>query len=236
VTSVDSPARGWGLGDAVIGIVLGIVAANVAALLYLAASGVDNVDDASISVLFLLNVPLWVAYIGVPLITTGIKGRGPVEDLGLRFRPRDVPLGIALGAACQLVLPVVYAPILWLFNLDPSDVSRDANKLADKATGGAILLLVVMVAVVAPLAEELMFRGLLQLSLERRMRASWAILVQALVFAILHFQLVPLPGLFLFGVFLGYLAHRTGRLGLNICTHMGFNAWVTFAFFVLDWR
>ena len=39
-----------------------------------------------------------------------------------------------------------------------------------------------------------------------------------------HFQLVQLPGLFVFGVIAAVVFQRTGRLGTAIWTHVGFNA------------
>jgi len=38
-----------------------------------------------------------------------------------------------------------------------------------------------------------------------------------------HFRPVEYPGLFVFGLVLGLVALRTGRLGMAITTHVGFN-------------
>ena len=75
----------------------------------------------------------------------------------------------------------------------------------------------------SPIVEELFFRGLLQRSLLRWMGPAPAIALQAGVFAFTHFQKLQFAALFAFGVVLGYLAHRTGRLGPGIAAHMVFN-------------
>jgi membrane protease YdiL (CAAX protease family) len=46
----------------------------------------------------------------------------------------------------------------------------------------------------------------------------------AVWFAIVHFQPVETPGLFLVGLILGACALRTRRLGMNVFAHMAFNA------------
>ena len=51
----------------------------------------------------------------------------------------------------------------------------------------------------------------------------WAIAGSALVFGLSHFELYQLPALVVFGVILGVLAVRTGRLGPGIWAHGVFN-------------
>jgi membrane protease YdiL (CAAX protease family) len=46
----------------------------------------------------------------------------------------------------------------------------------------------------------------------------------ALWFAVVHFQPVETPGLFVVGLVLGSCALLTGRLGLGVVAHMAFNA------------
>ena len=50
-----------------------------------------------------------------------------------------------------------------------------------------------------------------------------ALVVSALIFAGIHFELLLLPGLFVAGLLFGYLAQRSGRLGPAIFAHIGFN-------------
>jgi len=83
------------------------------------------------------------------------------------------------------------------------------------------VVLAVLVCVGSPIVEELFFRGLLLRSLlgsfEQLGRGSACSLdrVTALVFALVHFEALQFLGLAGFGVVLGVLAWRTGRLGLR---------------------
>ena len=52
---------------------------------------------------------------------------------------------------------------------------------------------------------------------------SLSIVITAVLFALVHFQALQLPGLILFGLVAGYLANRYGRLGPAIFAHVGFN-------------
>ena len=168
-------------------------------------------------------MPLWICGIGVPIWATTTKGNGPRVDLGLSIRPIDVPLGLGCGALAQIVIPWCYR---WF--VSPStlrELNGPARELGKYATtpGGKVLLVVTAV-IIAPVAEEILYRGLVLRSLERLMPASAALVVTAVVFAAMHFQPLQFLGLAAFGLVAGLLAQRTGRLGPAILAHIAFNA------------
>ena len=91
-------------------------------------------------------------------------------------------------------------------------------------------------AVIAPICEELLFRGLLLRALRRRLEPVPAVAIQALVFALAHPLLSPtvgdlavVPALFLLGVASGVAATRKGDLSASILMHIGFNLVTTLA-------
>ncbi len=45
----------------------------------------------------------------------------------------------------------------------------------------------------------------------------------AALFAVIHFRPIEFPGLFMFGLIVGVAAKLTGRLGMSIMAHIGFN-------------
>jgi membrane protease YdiL (CAAX protease family) len=79
-------------------------------------------------------------------------------------------------------------------------------------------------AVVPAFAEEVLFRGLFQRSLEQVRPARHAIIVTALIFGILHFNPLSVIPLMLIGVYLGFLAYYTQSLALPIVAHFLSNA------------
>ena len=86
------------------------------------------------------------------------------------------------------------------------------------------VILFATVAVVAPLLEELLFRGLLQNSLTNYMPFWASILLSAAIFAGVHAQLYAFPALMVLGAAFGYVYHLTGSLRVTILLHMINNA------------
>jgi membrane protease YdiL (CAAX protease family) len=207
----------------------------ISLLAVLGSSGSDGEEtEITVAGLAAASAFAWLFSAGVPIFATTVKGNGPVRDLGLRFRWADLaafPLGVFLQA---VVVPILYWPILRLLDQTTDDVAEEARKLTDAASGAGILVLVLVVCVGAPFAEELFYRGLLLRSVEKRWTLPVAIAASTLVFGVVHLQGLQLPALLLFGLVAGLLAARTGRLGPSMLCHAGFNAWTLFALLVLD--
>jgi membrane protease YdiL (CAAX protease family) len=86
----------------------------------------------------------------------------------------------------------------------------------------------VAVIVIAPVTEELFFRGFFYRALRSRLRVGWAALIDGVVFSTLHFQgihsaaaILPVIAVFGFGQCLLY--ERTGSIFAVIAVHAGFN-------------
>jgi membrane protease YdiL (CAAX protease family) len=228
------PVR-WGMGDAAAGWVAAQVCGAITVSLVLMISGDDDTDSVSLGWLAVGQLGLWLGFTGAAWWAARVKGNGLVRDFGVRGRPWDSVFGLGVGVATQLVvLPLLYLPIFVLFDKDSNDVEEVARNLTDRATDPVgVVLLVLIVGICAPLAEELFYRGLVFRSIENRLGTRPGIVLSGLVFGASHFQLLQLPGLAVFGMILAYLTHRTGRLAPAIFAHVAFNM-LTVVFLVAD--
>lgn len=168
------------------------------------------------------SLMIWLVYVAGPIAVTRWRGAGPVADLWARVERTDIPVGLAAGAALQiLALPVLYWPILQLTDIEPGEA---AQELVDRIDGPVdLLILAFVVAVGAPLAEEFFYRGLLLQGFRRRLPDVAAILISSALFALVHIDPILYPGTFLLGVVAAVATLRTGRLGLAWAMHVGFN-------------
>jgi membrane protease YdiL (CAAX protease family) len=204
------------LAEAVFGILVGFLLATLAVSAYSALTPHgQHTSQFGEEVVSLFG--LWVGFVG---------------DYGLVLRPwPDIPLGIIAGVASQYVMvPVVEAPLLPFVHNLYTRLGHPAQSLTGHAHGPGLVLLAVLVCVGSPVIEELFFRGLLLRALFGKMRElgprlgpAVSIGLTALVFALAHFEALQFLGLLGFGIVLGLLAWRTGRLGPSIVAHMAFN-------------
>lgn len=210
----------WALGAAAIGWVSGMVCGGVLLGLWVVVTGQDSMALGSLGV---AQVGFWLGLLGALAFTSRRGGTGSlVRDFGLRFRAVDLPLGVGVGVVAQLLLvPLIYFPFRSL--IDTGELERPARELVDRAHGPAFLVFAIVIAVGAPVVEELFFRGLVLRSLQRYLADGPAVVVSGLIFGATHFELLQLPALALVGMLFGALVVRTGRLGPAIWGHVAFN-------------
>ncbi len=214
--------RRWGVRHAFGAMVAGVVGSVFAATALITVTGRDPTDAELFGVVFAAQ---GLATLAAVVWVVRRHGSGDlVGDLGLRFRAGDW-WGLPVGFVLQLALALGLQPLLDLFGVEgpPQQVGR----LARHAEGATVALAVASVVVLAPLAEELLFRGLLLRALRRRWSEAAAIAGSAAVFAALHLldpgAALVVPALFVAGVVMGIAACRRGDLGLAIAIHAGFN-------------
>ena len=203
-----------------------VVAQVISSLILVVLGDGDAATDVSFGLLALALSSAWASYLVGMWLASQRAGTGSmIADYGIAFRWIDVG-GLAVGAGAQLVLiRVVYLPLeaLWPDTFTEDRLTENAQDLVDRAGGASTLLLVGVVVIGAPVVEELFYRGLLQRSLAARFNEGAVLVAVAAIFAAIHFRPVEFPGLFVFGLLLGWVALRTGRLGPAITIHIGFN-------------
>lgn len=224
----------WGLGDfwiatgifLLVGVVLGAVAVidDTAAL----TTDSEREIDVSTSWLpFLIALPAVVQVCYVVWVV-GRKGRGVSADLAARFKSVDLGIGAALFVVGGAVAAVLAFAMEQLFGITPSAAVADLIEDSDSTTGGIsgwIMLMAVLVALVIPVIEEIVYRGLLWSALEKRGMGETAVLiVSSLMFAAIHLEPARFPILFVLGIALGYGRIRTGRLGPCVTAHICLNS------------
>ncbi len=101
--------------------------------------------------------------------------------------------------------PVADNPIISIF--------LGSGSWLDRATLAATVL------VLAPIFEEILFRGLLLPAFRQRIGVVGGLSASALLFAFIHFDAQAFPLLAALGFILGFVAHKSGSLWPAIVTH-----------------
>jgi membrane protease YdiL (CAAX protease family) len=190
----------------------------------------DNLPR-SVPWLFTGQLALWAAYGVGPLILARQAGQSYVDAFRLEFETRAVVIWAFVGLVVQIVvIPLVYLP-LGRF-IDPDQVGDAAEELIDMAASPAdVVLLFVMIVVIAPVVEELFFRGTVLPAIMDRLGPWPAILISSVWFAASHLQAIQFPGLLVIGLVLAYSRVKTSSLIPAIAVHVAFNG-VTFGVLV----
>jgi membrane protease YdiL (CAAX protease family) len=206
-------AIAWSFG----GVVLGQIVLSIA--------GVETGATIPTETLAALALVSWITM----LIGVAFASGGPRQSLAavaLRFSFSDVAW-LPVGVIAQLVaVPLLYLPLraVWPDTFDPARLEETARDLVDAAGGLRTVLLVMVVAVGAPLVEEIVYRGMIQRAAVVRFGRVAGWIGASLFFAAIHLRPVEFPGLAVAGAVFGLIALRTGRIGGAVIAHAAFNA------------
>ena len=98
----------------------------------------------------------------------------------------------------------------------------------DTMAGQPVWLLFLTVGILAPIAEELIFRGLVFRRMKDFMKPWMAIVLSGLLFGIYHGNMIQFLYASLLGILLSLIYHRTGTLWTPILAHVVANLWSLF--------
>lgn len=95
--------------------------------------------------------------------------------------------------------------------------------------------LLFLALLLAPMSEEILFRGFLHPVLKKHVSVTVAWIVTAAIFGAIHFHAMTFPQLFLLGLTLGAIYEITGSLALCIGLHLFFNAATAGTLLLIKW-
>ena len=106
----------------------------------------------------------------------------------------------------------------------PQTLVQEYDKAVSVLGDEITLVQVISVVVVAPVLEEVLYRGLIMKSLQRGMPAVIALIIQALLFGLMHGQLLWICYATFLGILLAVIKLRYQSLYPCILLHLSFNA------------
>lgn len=224
----------WGIGDAIGVFFMAFLLSAVAGAVITALLPADLLPPALVDALI---GPLALIILGMTTVGwVKVRGRDGVSMLtgGRRAEKRDVLLGLGIGVGAVVVitvgLGVALALLLQLLGLDVPVVQEELRQAARNPQVAPVF--VISAVLIAPIFEELFFRGMVLPAIAKRLGLWAGILLSAVVFGLVHvnqaqdllggglllLRLVPL------GILFGWLYHWRGTIVVPIIVHSIFNA------------
>ncbi len=216
---------GWDFGYAVFIVIAAGVAGQLGAQVLVGSINVSEEIQAMI-----LGAGFQVGLLaGAGVAAAAMKQRMIAAGV-TEVRPSRRPLNIWLAGLITLlaVLPILTGVnVAWTLALDALGFDTTRQELvfvfAEAESPVAILGLTSLAVIIAPMTEEIIFRAGMFRYLRTRCPDWLAYTLPALIFALLHGNLVAFGPLFVLGVAFAVAYERTGRIAVPIIAHGLFN-------------
>lgn len=201
---------------------LTMLVVSVVVLLSYGSADTALLEDGRL--LALLVVPTSLGAV-VAAIGTGRVGAGPPagrvwRELAVRWNVKDVAIGLALGVGgLAVTLPAAAVWAAWVGEDQASSAVGDAFA-GRELTPVAAVIAFLAVWLIAPLAEEVLFRGVLWRAFEHLGWNRWVVFVAtSLVFSVAHLELLRTPLLLVLSIPIGLARLLTGNLLASVVAH-----------------
>jgi membrane protease YdiL (CAAX protease family) len=86
-----------------------------------------------------------------------------------------------------------------------------------------ITLIVISACIIAPIIEELIFRGMLYPLLKKGIGVFWGCVISSLTFSFVHYNILSFPVLFVFSCSLTYVYEKNNNIVVPMISHSIFN-------------
>lgn len=188
------------------------------------------VDYPRRKMFMMIRVALFQNAAVLALITLFFRRSGhSVAYLNLRFDDfiTNLKIGLRSYAAFFPVLILATAGAYYLnrrLGVEPSPQPLVSRLLEER--GFAVFWLGLIAVLLAPLVEEIFFRGIFYPALKNRIKLGGAMLVSALVFSLIHLEPAGFISIFALGILLAWSYEKSGRLMVPIVIHAVHNALV----------
>lgn len=141
----------------------------------------------------------------------------------------------AAGLLMALAMSLGLNNLIIIGNL--SDISDSYQATMEAFYASSLPVQIIVLGILMPMSEELVFRGLLFKRLRERGTYLQSALYSALVFGFMHMNLVQMIYGFVLGMMLAYFYEKYGSVKAPIAAHIAMNLLSVFAtkFELLDW-
>tara|TARA_B100000470_G_C19786418_1_gene390104 strand:- start:242 stop:1039 length:798 start_codon:yes stop_codon:yes gene_type:complete len=202
------------------GVVIFSVLSSLVIASIIAAAGTVQPNEHSQNTYNYIALFVGQGFMIIPLLLFLISRKEPIIH-SLRLKLISAPILLSTICISMGLIPIVDEMdriLSFIFGTEEELAQLTDILIIDYSFIG--LLLSTTIVVLAPLGEEILFRGFLQKKLEE----SWqditrAILVTSLFFAFIHMNPVWIIQIYLLGVILGYLAWKTGSILTSLVLH-----------------
>lgn len=166
-----------------------------------------------------MNISATILVIGITALIFFFKGLDSKSILGIK-KPKGNFIwlsyfgGVFTGVTLSTLIAMIPVPESWL----------EANgEAVDAVTQGNIILVMISVFIFAPLVEEFVFRGLMMGFLKKYVNTAAAVIVPALIFCIVHGNILQSIYTFIAALVFSYFRLRGKSFWCAFLTHCGFN-------------
>ena len=131
----------------------------------------------------------------------------------------DLFLAVLLAAAVGTCASLLLNFLIGYFPSKTPEGLEAINESIASGSGLVLISFIVAVCLIAPILEEVIFRGIVWRAIEKMTSVNIAWAVTSVLFAVAHADIIHIIAVFPLGVLFGYLRKRTNNIWAPMIAH-----------------
>lgn len=209
--------------EAILALVAGMFFMGLLHSLYLLGIGIENpAAELSSFELKFFTITGGLTIGAVPLLLSRIRNYNIVELFRINPLPQEMMIyGVIIGLSLAVIGDELSRLVELAFPVS-EEIRQNLMRTVVAEDFAELLVLFIGVVVVASVVEEALFRGFLQVSMEKQIDVTRAVVISSVAWAAMHLNpeipAIAIP-LLVSGFISGYLAWRTNSIVMPIIIH-----------------
>ncbi|MGJ8638134.1 MAG: CPBP family intramembrane glutamic endopeptidase [Opitutaceae bacterium] len=203
------------------------------------AAGQELTPDLAIAAVLLLQLPMLAVFY--------CARRFFPQMYASRLNTQSYSIGAALKEATPYF--VMFLPVIWIVSFVWGSLLNGLQSIGlieefppqelvqifqDGGAPVAIAVLVLFAVILAPVVEEIIFRGCIYRFLKSKITFLSAQIISGIVFALMHANTMSFLPLVLIGIILARIYEKSGNLLVPMCFHAFFNGFSLLMLYVMS--
>jgi membrane protease YdiL (CAAX protease family) len=173
--------------------------------------------------LLVVSLVTYAALLAAALVGVKLKHARLAPALGFRTARLLPVVGLVVaGVWIGFIVDIAYSIATAVLKLKMPDTNAQLLSNGAKSPFGLIAVFL-LVGVIAPIAEEILFRGVVFSGLRDSWGEGWAIVVSSVLFGVMHLQPLVIVPTAILGVLLAKVFSMTRSLWASIALHSAYN-------------
>lgn len=215
----------WSVGGAMMVFLISIFVTAIVATILATSAGEDPTPTQLDTMTAIGLVANQVALFGAAWFWIRREGRTLGAFGFTRPDGRLIGIGVGVGLFGVFLSAIVSVAARWLSEVISGNPPTDPRQipLESSPQGALLVALAISTIILAPLAEETFFRGMLHQAIRRRMPLMSGILLSSAAFAAVHVIPLVIPSIFVLAILLAFMFEKERSLWVPIVAHATFN-------------
>ncbi len=207
----------------IIGVLIGVIVLTlltqiiVSNIPYFADTSDEEIGGMAFALIYLIQTAIFLLPLFVVMKIRGVR----IKEFGfVKIGWKQILKIAGLGYLAYISIMLVIVQIMLSYNVEIPGFGQQESHMSFLGEGAGVIVVIMIITLVAPILEEIFFRGFVFQTMAGKWPKWLAFVISAAIFASIHLEFQVFMPLFLLGLILNWMFFKSKSLYPGIFFHI----------------